>query len=1361
MSGELFQSERSQISAVEAQAGHEKKDKIKTEIQAKKDLFHTEVSAAGKLLADADTKLSLKDSKDKVFAYKTDISGTLGEIASQGRSALKAENPDADLAVMELLSGSLKSAIVKVKENLPFFHDIEAGLAQASKVEVELIKVRQIIQTKGVTSPEVGDMINTLDALYYEYDDGTNTGIFAYKRAMLAPDLQAILDKPIGILKSQEAEIAGYKLERQPDEILNDAPNDNAEMTASKAEIRKLKPAKKQYDELQPKLQVIAQAAEKAQKGDFSQLEYFDDSFQTVFDGLAELSKVLITIDGSKINDPALQTLCKTLQGQVALQLKEMADLKVTMKARELVKGLSEDDQKYIQIDKDGHIFKTPEFANLSKERQMELEAKFKLLEIEVAMELDEKTASEREKGFIDGRKKLIGGDIFGAKAELLKYWNTEINKEGHDEGHIDQCREMLKQIAKIELAQMAQRLAAMKEAVKSRYNNNLPGSRTDFGTDNYYQANVFINNMAHVIDAAEELIDSGQALTIDDASNTLNKAAQELINDGKSPTLGIPLNGVDGEQAMIDRIDEVDKRDEKTLEKNKTDRVNQLNKNIENQAEYLRKIEAGEITLTTFEGEPLSVDEIAKNIAKRKADLEQLRTTASKVDGMSLEEIRAYEKSGFEKRLKKSRMVEAIKMWGNGFPINGGRANQVFDMFRQQRQINIADPEQRKANTLEEADKARERGFTGMAKQLYETYFAEELTKASKSIDRESVRESFLKNTENIEKLNTALETWKKNFRKEFGQEPSDDESSMVYGRMQDMAVSEAYAKKVKLATHHEMLANGGNAAEVWKKVYGGTVAIEDFGQEGMTTAFWTDEEWNALPVKVSVFTAVTIGSAGIGSGVAMGVGAGTRLVLGRAFGQALVGRVLATGGGRALAWAGSTAVEGVAMEMARYEMNGLLMGYDYERFSGDYWAGVGHSVAIMGILSSVGKGFNQLRKMAEAGKAVSFIGGGIGNMAKESGWWFAQNTVEGLVTTGFDAGSAFLSGRDYSAKQALKSFGENYLFAATVRGVHTFMGHGLDINKSEDSEENLNPLTLDLKNLSDQEILELSTALGKQYSDYIKQLTGDNSNGIDLSELPEFFQNTFQQIFKSYEEKADITNTLVKSGDIDKIGFLKIGFPEKIKHLSEDSISQIEINELSPGLYSLSMPTAIYEQLMGRGTQAVAVKGPYDISFIMVQDVYSNNKAENVPHETHHVVWGHAKKNKIIESNEPSPIVRKIFLNFQDELMATIASNGPMLHGHDQLTPTKRVELIKEHPEEYKFIKGKMSEFYNLAEDFNNWKREAGIKTTDALLPIFMAKNFDELINNFKKFKEIVVEKGKEQEKPKDNGNNAGWSF
>jgi hypothetical protein len=178
---------------------------------------------------------------------------------------------------------------------------------------------------------------------------------------------------------------------------------------------------------------------------------------------------------------------------------------------------------------------------------------------------------------------------------------------------------------------------------------------------------------------------------------------------------------------------------------------------------------------------------------------------------------------------------------------------------------------------------------------------------------------------------------------------------------------------------------------------------------------------------------------------------------------GEVIISRVLATAGGRALVWAGSAAVEGAVFSAAQYEFNNMLLGNGYERFSSEYWKAMGHSIVTMGMLKGIGAGVGKLQKAGlekqmskvidkttgtftdaaiESGAAMKVLTGP--SMLSEGAWWLGKTSLEGGAMVGLDAGMAFAAGRHYTAKEAAKSFGENFLFSATMGGVHSFMGQG-----------------------------------------------------------------------------------------------------------------------------------------------------------------------------------------------------------------------------------------------------------------------------------------------------------------------------
>jgi len=1204
MAGEFFQAERGQISSIEAQATKEKKTDIASDIQKQKDLFQGEVSKAGKMLADADSKVTLKESKDKVSAYKADITDTLTQIVDSGRRALKAENPEGDLAVMEMLAGSLKAETGKVKQYVPLFNDVEAGKAFVPQLEEKLKKVRDAKKAKGIGSQEFNKAFMDAEDVMGK---ASESEVYKWKPEALPADMQNILNAVLMPLKEEESEIAGYRLERTQDSALADGDDEKivdtdddktkewkSEILDGKAALRKLKPARAAFEDVQPQMKKISDAVKEA-KGDPSKAAGISDDADKAMTDLGKVLKDLKAIDREKINDPSFQALYDNLLGKTQLQLQDLANVKLSVKTSEFLKnGLTEEEKKYVTVDDKGNLVKTAEFNKLPKDKQMAFEAKFKLIEIQVSMELDEKTCTEKEKSMVEGRKKMMNGDVFGGKEDLLKYYNSAAKDTERDPVRFEQCKEMLKQIAMMELAQMVQRLAQMKEAVKERYNNNVVG-KTDFGTWTYDQANDNINNMALVLAEAQRMIEKGECVTIEGAEAKLRKLNPDSIRVYES------------KDSLNQQKEDILKKDDATLQKEKDDLIKRFEGDVTRAQSTLDSLIAGDSNSFAVR---IAIQDYGgitpEYIQKYRDKVQKAEGALASAKGMSLEAVRNGQLQSVAENMRKLNLQGALKQWQAGFPVDiKSNSWEVFDMFVQQRKLNDADPEKRKQATLEEAKKARERGFSGLARSLYEDYFADELKIGAKDVDKNKVRTDTLGDKDNIKKLNKSLDTWKESFEKQNGRKPSDEEVADARGKMENIVVNEAYNKKVKLSTYSFMKDQVGEAGNEWRKVYGGTVAIEDFGQGGPLTAFWTDEQWNALPVKVGVMTAVTIASAGFASGAVAVAGAGARAGLVAVLGESTVagffGVVGETGvtvggtlAGRGLVFAGEAVVEGAAFGAAQYELNGMIMGYDYPRFSAEYWTGIGHSVVTMGVLKGVGMGVGKLKNLSEganaakyltdgglvtegaalSGDALKLYGGGglVEGFAKDSAWWLGKTSAEGGAMVGLDMGSAFLTGRHFTLKEGLASFGSNFVYAGLIGGVHEFMGHVGPEGPAEKQKPKI------------KEEFDTVDAIGKASKAHVEVDIAQAK--IDKAKAEGKPTEKLEADLKKKQEQAKEADT--KMGDAEKKeGEARKENMEKTKKLLEDEIAkQQKEGKVDPNLLAqLKITEALLGSIKGEG--------------------------------------------------------------------------------------------------------------------------------------------------------------------------------
>jgi hypothetical protein len=188
-------------------------------------------------------------------------------------------------------------------------------------------------------------------------------------------------------------------------------------------------------------------------------------------------------------------------------------------------KGLSDEEKKYVKLDDKGSVVMTEEFSKLPEDKQMALKAKFKFYSgRKLRLNLMKKTAVDKEKKMIEGRTKLLAGDVFGAKEDLLSYLNDQKKDSEHDEERYEQCREMLKQIALMELTQMTQRLSAMKESVNSRYNNVLVQNQI-MERGQMVRPSTTLKTWHALSMLPQAMIQNGEVLTIEEAEAKLRNS--------------------------------------------------------------------------------------------------------------------------------------------------------------------------------------------------------------------------------------------------------------------------------------------------------------------------------------------------------------------------------------------------------------------------------------------------------------------------------------------------------------------------------------------------------------------------------------------------------------------------------------------------------------------------------------------------------------------------------------------------------------------------------------------------------------------------------------------------------------------
>lgn len=192
---------------------------------------------------------------------------------------------------------------------------------------------------------------------------------------------------------------------------------------------------------------------------------------------------------------------------------------KVAKLAREEILRFEEDENGF-------RIVYTEKFKTLPEEKKLQIIAEIQLLKKGIADEADEKCLIEpHEKKLFEGKKKLLAGDRLGAKAAILEYWETENKKppKSRSEKRTTEAKELLKQIAKLEISQAKQRLGLLEQSIKKR----MPDMANYAGLEGYKaynknQAAAFIASMKTVLDQADLLIESGKYATLEEAEKEL-----------------------------------------------------------------------------------------------------------------------------------------------------------------------------------------------------------------------------------------------------------------------------------------------------------------------------------------------------------------------------------------------------------------------------------------------------------------------------------------------------------------------------------------------------------------------------------------------------------------------------------------------------------------------------------------------------------------------------------------------------------------------------------------------------------------------------------------------------------------------
>lgn len=726
------------------------------------------------------------------------------------------------------------------------------------------------------------------------------------------------------------------------------------------------------------------------------------------FDTLTGIHKELGQVDITGLSAD-YQKLLGDILTKSSQQIQDLADVKLYCETKRFVEG--EDMKKYFKFNPDGTVEQTSEFLGLSVWKQEEILKQLHGLPMKISLEMEEKMAVPEAKNFIEGKKKISNGDWIGAKQDILKYYNANVNAEGRDEVKIAESKELLKQIAKLEIAQATARLLAMKQSIESRFEWRVdPGSKTAYGTYTKDQAYMYIEDMSVILAKAEEMVDKGDVLTIGDAENKLRKMEGTLSTS---------------KQHYQDQLAELKQKDpnDPELAKKKTESINYWKGQEESAKKNYERAMRGEPN-------PLTGDmPTPETIAWLKQQYDKASGAKGSLEKMTPEQFLQNQIIQTQSDLNNEKFKSALVRFNGGF--NGGA--DVFDVFKQQRLLNEPDEGKRNQNILDMAKTARDRGLTQLAKQYYGMYFEKELGEKAKSVSRTDVMKKFLGDSDNSKHIDKQIDNWKELFKSKTGRDPKDDEVDKIRGEIVRAAVDEAYSKEVKKQVHIDMQGKSGGKADAWNDAYGGKVTLEDLG-----TGWFSDEEWNALPAKVAIATSVIIVSAATAGAAVELAGAGACAMA--LLGEGAVGRVAAFGA--------NLAVESLVFTSTSGLLNGAIQG-DWSTFEsgGSFLKAWGHNALTLGVLKGVGGGVGKLKgavTTGAVGEAAYMPKSILASAGSDAAWWAGRTTAESSALTGLAWAQSKMEGKEFGSHEAFKAFGENVVFSVSIGVSHGMMGHG-----------------------------------------------------------------------------------------------------------------------------------------------------------------------------------------------------------------------------------------------------------------------------------------------------------------------------
>ncbi len=273
----------------------------------------------------------------------------------------------------------------------------------------------------------------------------------------------------------------------------------------------------------------------------------------------------------------------------------------------------------------------------------------------------------------------------------------------------------------------------------------------------------------------------------------------------------------------------------------------------------------------------------------------------------------------------------------------------------------------------------------------------------------------------------------------------------------------------------------------------------------------------------------------------------------------------------------------------------------------------------------------------------------------------------------------------------------------------------------------------------------LERVHEFGEQYLGILEIAVGKKAEG-DLNRAALAPEN--QILLNAMQDFREKQAKLQEQLGLDAHGLLQQAFQGEVHHRLLEERTRYYLDELSLGIYLVVVDSDVFSKLMS-GAGALAVKVPNGISFIMIPCFPKNPTfqermmEENIPHETHHLIWWAASDSGAFQNNESDTDFRKGFQMFQDELIARASSDGG-LGGYSHislLSPQAREDLERACPGKATAILDRVGVLNEFLEELDDViVRSERVIKKDLLRAIITSRTFDELEASLRKMKLLI---------------------